>query len=75
VLVVCGYGVSFYLLAQVLKTLEVGIVYAVWSGGGLAAIAVIGVVWFGETVSLMKLAGLLAILIGVILLNMAGNIH
>lgn len=74
-LVVCGYGVSFYLLAQVLKTLEVGIVYAVWSGVGLAAIAVIGVVWFGETVSLMKLAGLLAILIGVILLNMAGNIH
>lgn len=75
VFVVCGYAVSFYLLSQVLKSLEVGIVYAVWSGVGLAAIALIGVIWFGETVSLIKLAGLLAILAGVLLLNMAGNSH
>lgn len=75
VIVVCGYGLSFYLLSQVLKTLEVGIVYAVWSGVGLAAIALIGVVWFGETVTLAKLAGLIFILIGVILLNLAGGSH
>jgi small multidrug resistance pump len=74
-LVICGYGLSFYLLAQVLKTLEVGIVYAVWSGAGLAAIALIGVVWFNETVSLMKLAGLFSILIGVVLLNLASSGH
>jgi small multidrug resistance pump len=75
VLVVCGYGVSFYLLSQILKTLEVGIVYAVWSGVGLAAVALIGVVWFGETVTLTKVAGLLAILVGVVLLNLAGDGH
>ncbi|MDB5771081.1 MAG: small multidrug resistance pump [Burkholderiales bacterium] len=74
-LVICGYGLSFYLLAQVLKTLEVGIVYAVWSGVGLAAIALIGVVWFNETVSLMKLAGLFSILVGVVLLNLASSGH
>lgn len=75
VIVVFGYALSFYLLSQILKTLEVGIVYALWSGAGLAAVALIGVVWFGETVTLTKLAGLLAILIGVVLLNLASPAH
>lgn len=73
VVVVVGYGLSFYLLSQVLKTLEVGIVYAVWSGVGLAAVALIGVVWLGETITAVKLAGLLAILVGVVLLNVASG--
>jgi small multidrug resistance pump len=72
-LVVVGYGLSFYLLAQVLKTQEVGIVYAIWSGAGLAIIALIGVVFLGESVSLYKIAGLIAILAGVLLLNLAGK--
>jgi small multidrug resistance pump len=75
IVVVFGYGLSFYMLAQVLKTLEVGIVYAVWSGVGLAAIALIGVIWFNETVSPLKLAGLFAILVGVVLLNLAARGH
>ncbi|GIZ50404.1 DMT family transporter [Noviherbaspirillum aridicola] len=71
VLTVCGYAASFWLLAQILKTLEVGIVYAVWSGVGLAAVALIGVFLYGESVSLLKALGLLAILVGVVLLNLA----
>jgi small multidrug resistance pump len=74
-LTVCGYAASFWLLSQILKTMEVGIVYAVWSGVGLAAVALIGVFWFGETVTLLKVSGLLAILVGVVLLNLAGNGH
>jgi len=73
VLVVIGYGVSFYMLAQVLKTQEVGIVYAIWSGAGLAIIALIGVVFLGESVTIYKVAGLIAILAGVLLLNLAGK--
>lgn len=72
-LTVCGYGVSFWLLSQILRTLEVGIVYAVWSGAGLAAVALIGVFLYGESVTLQKALGLLAILIGVVLLNLASN--
>jgi small multidrug resistance pump len=72
-LVIAGYGVAFYMLAQVLKTQEVGIVYAIWSGAGLAIIALIGVVFLGESVSLYKIGGLIAILVGVLLLNLAGN--
>ncbi|MCD0418867.1 MAG: multidrug efflux SMR transporter [Rubrivivax sp.] len=69
--VVVGYGLSFWLLGQVLKTMEVGIVYAIWSGAGLAIIALIGIAFLGESVSLTKLAGLGAVLVGVVLLNLA----
>lgn len=71
VVLVIGYLISFYMLSQVLKTQEVGIVYAIWSGAGLAIIALIGVLFFGESVSMYKVAGLLAIFAGVMLLNLA----
>jgi small multidrug resistance pump len=73
VLVAAGYGVAFYMLSIVLKTQEVGIVYAIWSGAGLAIIALIGVLFLGESVSIAKIAGLLSILLGVLLLNLAGK--
>ncbi|BAL94491.1 DMT family transporter [Rubrivivax gelatinosus] len=69
--VVVGYGLSFWLLGQVLKTMEVGIVYAIWSGAGLAIIALIGIAFLGESISAVKLAGLAAVLVGVVLLNLA----
>ncbi|MBK1613250.1 ligand-binding protein SH3 [Rubrivivax gelatinosus] len=72
--VVVGYGLSFWLLGQVLKTMEVGIVYAIWSGAGLAVIALIGIVFLGESVSAVKLAGLAAVLLGVVLLNLADRL-
>jgi small multidrug resistance pump len=72
-LVVVGYGLAIYLLAQVLKTQEVGIVYAIWSGAGLAIIALIGIVFLGESVTVYKISGLFAIFAGVLLLNLAGN--
>ncbi|MFT5643658.1 MAG: small multidrug resistance pump [Janthinobacterium sp.] len=70
-IVILGYVISFYLLAQVLKTQEVGIIYAIWSGAGLAIIALIGVVFLGESVSVLKIGGLIAILAGVLMLNLA----
>jgi small multidrug resistance pump len=73
VVVAAGYGVAFYMLSIVLKTQEVGIVYAIWSGAGLAIIALIGVLFLGESVSVAKIAGLLSILLGVLLLNLAGK--
>ena len=69
--VVVGYGLAFYLLAQVLKSMEVGIVYAIWSGAGLALIAAVGIVFLGESVSAYKIAGLATILVGILLLNLA----
>ena len=69
--VVCFYLGSFYLMAQSLKTLEVGIVYAIWSGVGTALIAVVGILAFGESVTAFKILGLLLIIGGTFLLRVA----
>ena len=69
--VVCFYIGSFALMAQSLKTLEVGIVYAIWAGVGTALIAVVGVLAFGESITAFKILGLLMIIGGTFLLRMA----
>ncbi len=71
VVVLGCYAVSFTLLALTLKTLEVGIAYAIWSAVGTAAIAVLGIIVFGESVSAAKVAGLALIVAGVVSLNLA----
>jgi small multidrug resistance pump len=71
-IVVVGYGISFWLLALVLRHLSVGTTYAVWSAVGTAAIALIGIVAYGETASALKLASLGLIVLGVVGLNAAG---
>ena len=71
-IVVVGYGISFFLLALVLKHLSVGTTYAIWSAVGTAAIALIGIVAYGEGANLLKLASLGLIVLGVVGLNAAG---
>ncbi|TDD15308.1 DMT family transporter [Nonomuraea diastatica] len=71
--VAAGYIVSFVLLGQALRLhLEVGTAYAVWSGAGTAAIALIGAVFLGETLTPLKIGGILLIIGGVVVLNLAG---
>jgi small multidrug resistance pump len=70
-IVVAGYALSFWLLALVLKHLSVGTTYAVWSAVGTAAIALVGIVAYGETANALKLASLALIVAGVIGLNVA----
>ena len=72
-IVVVGYGVSFWLLALVLKHFSVGTTYAIWSAVGTAAIAIIGVIAYGETANALKLASLGLIVLGVVGLNAAGT--
>ena len=71
--VVVGYGISFYAMSIALRSIPLGIVYAVWSGVGTAAIVVIGYSLFGEVLDAVKLAGIGLIVIGVLLLNGAGS--
>lgn len=73
VVVVLCYSAAFTLLAQALRTIEVGIAYAIWSAAGTAAIAAIGVLVFGESLSLMKVAGIALIVAGVISLHVANG--
>ncbi len=73
VAVLAGYGVSFYMLAQAVRKLEIGLVYAIWSGVGTAAIVTIGVIFLGESVTVPKLVGIGLIVAGVLVLNIMGG--
>jgi multidrug transporter EmrE-like cation transporter len=73
VIVIVGYVISFYLVAVVLKRLDLGLVYATWSALGTAAVAVIGVWIYDDVVTVWRVAGLFLILIGVMMLNLSGG--
>lgn len=69
---VVGYVVSFVLLAIVLKSLPVGIVYAIWSAIGIALVAVLGKLIFNDPVPPLAVAGMVLIVGGVILVSASG---
>lgn len=69
-LVIGGYALSIWLLALVVEHLPVSTAYAVWSGVGTAAIAVVGVLWLGESWNPVKVVALVMIVTGVIVLNL-----
>ena len=66
---VVGYGVAFYFLALVLKSIPVGIAYAIWAGVGVATVAVLGVILFGQKLDLAAVIGIALIVAGVVVLN------
>jgi small multidrug resistance pump len=68
--VLAGYAVAIWLLAIVVQRLPVSVTYAVWSGLGTAVIAVIGVLYLGETWNPVKVTALLLIIVGVVVLNL-----
>ena len=72
IIVVAGYVTSFGFLAVVLKTLPVGIVYAIWSAVGVAAVAVLGKMMFGDPVPPLAMVGMVLIVGGVVLVSVSG---
>ena len=72
VITVVGYVASFVLLAIVLKTLPVGIVYAIWSAIGITLVAVLGKVIFDDPVPPLAVGGMALIVGGVILVSASG---
>ncbi|MEL6691144.1 MAG: multidrug efflux SMR transporter [Pseudomonadota bacterium] len=70
VIVVIAYGVSFFLLALSLKTIPVGIAYAIWSALGIVMIACIGWVIFGQRLDAPALLGLAMIIGGVAVIHL-----
>jgi quaternary ammonium compound-resistance protein SugE len=63
---------SFGLLTFALRDLEVGPAYAVWTGIGAAGAATVGMIFLGDTVSILKLVSIALILAGVVGLNLSG---
>ena len=69
-LVVAGYSISFYFLSLTLKTISVGVSYAIWSGVGTVLIAVQGFLVYGQKVDLPAAIGIALIIAGVIVMNL-----
>ncbi|MEJ5198004.1 MAG: multidrug efflux SMR transporter [Anaerolineae bacterium] len=67
---IVGYGVSFYLLSLTLKTIPMGVAYAVWSGIGLVLIALSGRIVFGQRLDAPALIGMALIVAGVAVINL-----
>lgn len=68
--VIVGYSFAFYLLSKALEFLPLSIAYAIWSGVGTAATAVLGIVLFDDPFSLRLVFGIVAIIGGVVFLNL-----
>lgn len=70
VLVVVAYAVSFYLLSITLRSMPVGVVYALWSGLGIILIAIIGWVVFAQRLDFAAVAGLAMIIGGIAVIHL-----
>jgi len=70
IVVVIGYGVAFYFLSLVLRTIPVGVAYAIWSGVGITLLTLIGWIAFRQRLDAPALVGIGLIMAGVVVLNL-----
>nr|WP_255439171.1 multidrug efflux SMR transporter [Aestuariibacter sp. GS-14] len=68
-LVIVGYAAAFYFLSLTLKTIPVGVAYAVWSGLGIVAISIVAWFAFGQKPDFWGVVGMGLIIAGVVVLN------
>lgn len=68
--VIIGYGIAFFLLSVTVKSMPVGIVYAIWSGAGIVLVAAVGYFLYGQKLDLAALVGIGFILTGVMIVNL-----
>lgn len=64
-------GISFYLLSVVMQSIPAGTAYAVWTAIGASGAVLLGVLFFGEPASLLRMAGIVVVLGGVVMLRLA----
>ncbi|WP_237065546.1 DMT family transporter [Microbulbifer guangxiensis] len=70
VIVVVGYGLAFYMLALVLRTIPVGIAYAIWAGVGILLVALAGAVIYRQIPDWPAVVGMTFIIAGVVIINL-----
>ncbi|MCE1271509.1 MAG: multidrug efflux SMR transporter [Acinetobacter sp.] len=70
IVVVIGYMIAFYCLSLTLKTIPVGIAYAVWSGVGIVLITTVAWFVFDQKLDVWGIIGIVLIMIGVLILNL-----
>jgi len=69
IIVLIGYGVAFHFLSLTLKTIPVGVAYAIWAGAGVSLVAVVGWVLFGQKLDAPAIIGMAMIVGGVVVMQ------
>ena len=70
IVVVVGYGLSFYLLSMTLKVMPIGIAYALWSGIGITLTVILGKVIWNESLDWARITGIILIILGILIINL-----
>jgi len=70
IVVVVGYGLSFYLLSITLKVMPIGIAYALWSGIGITLTVIAGKIIWNESLDWARVTGIILIIIGILIINL-----
>jgi len=70
VVVLVGYALAFYFLSLTLRSMSVGIVYAIWSGVGIVLVSIMAWVLFGQKLDVPAVVGMVLIIAGVVVINL-----
>lgn len=73
VIFVAAAWISFGCLSYALKTIPMGNAYAIWTGIGAVGIAIVGMVWFGESVTWLRIMCISFIILGILGLKITGS--
>lgn len=69
-LVIVGYGLAFWLLTLVMRTVPVGVAYAIWSGAGIVLVTLLAALFYRQLPSLTVLLGMALIIGGVVIIQL-----
>ena len=72
--VVVGYAIAFYMLSLVLRTIPVGIAYAIWAGLGIVLVALVGIVVYGQRPDLPAVLSIALIVAGVVVIQLFSRV-
>ena len=75
IFVIVGYIFTYYFLSMALRTIPIGIAYAVWSGVGLVFVSLIAYFYYKQELDLTAYIGMMLIATGVFILNVYSNVH
>lgn len=73
ILVVLGYGLAFWLLGLVMRTVPVGIAYAIWSGAGIVLVTLLAILFYRQLPDTPALIGMALIIAGVMVIQLWSN--
>lgn len=75
VIVLVGYAVAFYFLSLTLRSIPVGVAYAVWSGLGIVLVSLVGWWLYNQALDLASIIGMGLIIAGVLVINLFSKAH